>query len=161
MVMQRAKKTQKFVFRSALRPNQISFSHDQDPLLTLGGLSFRSATAPDLILLNPLRSRNPSPRQRMPPVAQWRHSMICAIGEGLVREQEHRAIHGRRVDVIERDGSGPALRGERQHGVAMSILTDMDVRHLVYVCAPGKINAIAFREVEVGDFVTAGCVMAR
>ena len=27
MVMRRAKKTQKFVFRSALRPNQISFSH--------------------------------------------------------------------------------------------------------------------------------------
>ena len=26
-----SKKTQKFVFRSALRPNQISFSHDQDP----------------------------------------------------------------------------------------------------------------------------------
>src|SRR5580704_6887154 len=25
-----SKKTQKFVFRSALRPNQISFSHDQD-----------------------------------------------------------------------------------------------------------------------------------
>jgi hypothetical protein len=25
------KKPQKFVFRSALRPNQISFSHDQDP----------------------------------------------------------------------------------------------------------------------------------
>ena len=31
-----SKKTQKFVFRSALRPNQILFSHDQDPLLTLG-----------------------------------------------------------------------------------------------------------------------------
>ena len=29
-----SKKTQKFVFRSALRPNQISFSHDQDPLHT-------------------------------------------------------------------------------------------------------------------------------
>jgi len=29
-----SKKTQKFVFRSALRPNQISFSHDQDPLRT-------------------------------------------------------------------------------------------------------------------------------
>ena len=28
-VMRRAKKTQKFVFRSALRPNQILFSHDQ------------------------------------------------------------------------------------------------------------------------------------
>ncbi len=28
-----SKKTQKFVFRSALRPNQISFSHGQDPLL--------------------------------------------------------------------------------------------------------------------------------
>jgi hypothetical protein len=28
------KKTQKFVFRSALRPNQISFSHDQDPKAT-------------------------------------------------------------------------------------------------------------------------------
>ena len=27
-----SKKTQKFVFRSALRPNQISFSHDQDPI---------------------------------------------------------------------------------------------------------------------------------
>jgi hypothetical protein len=26
-----SKKTQKFVFRSALRPNQISFSHSQDP----------------------------------------------------------------------------------------------------------------------------------
>src|ERR1700727_1877199 len=26
-----SKKTQKFVFRSALRPNQISFSHGQDP----------------------------------------------------------------------------------------------------------------------------------
>ena len=31
-----SKKTQKFVFRSALRPNQISFSHDQDPMRTLG-----------------------------------------------------------------------------------------------------------------------------
>ena len=29
-----SKKTQKFVFRSALRPNQISFSHDQDPIQT-------------------------------------------------------------------------------------------------------------------------------
>ena len=29
-----SKKTQKFVFRSALRPNQISFSHDQDPQQT-------------------------------------------------------------------------------------------------------------------------------
>ena len=28
-----SEKTQKFVFRSALRPNQISFSHSQDPLL--------------------------------------------------------------------------------------------------------------------------------
>ena len=27
-----SKKTQKFVFRSALRPNQISFSHGQEPL---------------------------------------------------------------------------------------------------------------------------------
>ena len=26
-----SKKTQKFVFRSTLRPNQISFSHGQDP----------------------------------------------------------------------------------------------------------------------------------
>jgi hypothetical protein len=26
-----SEKTQKFVFRSALRPNQISFSHSQDP----------------------------------------------------------------------------------------------------------------------------------
>ena len=29
-----SKKTQKFVFRSALRPNQISFSHGQDPYAT-------------------------------------------------------------------------------------------------------------------------------
>ena len=29
-----SKKTQKFVFRSALRPNQISFSHGQDPQQT-------------------------------------------------------------------------------------------------------------------------------
>ena len=29
------KKTEKFVFRSALRPNQISFSHNQDPSRTL------------------------------------------------------------------------------------------------------------------------------
>jgi len=29
-----SKKTQKFVFRSALRPNQISFSHGQDPCET-------------------------------------------------------------------------------------------------------------------------------
>jgi hypothetical protein len=29
------KKTEKFVFRSALRPNQISFSHNQDPNQTL------------------------------------------------------------------------------------------------------------------------------
>jgi hypothetical protein len=29
-----SKKTQKFVFRSALRPNQILFSHDQDPFET-------------------------------------------------------------------------------------------------------------------------------
>ena len=29
-----SKKTQKFVFRSALRPNQISFSHGQDPTQT-------------------------------------------------------------------------------------------------------------------------------
>jgi hypothetical protein len=29
-----SKKTQKFVFRSALRPNQISFSHSQDPQAT-------------------------------------------------------------------------------------------------------------------------------
>src|SRR6516164_2367565 len=32
-----SKKTQKFVFRSALRPNQISFSHSQDPERTIGG----------------------------------------------------------------------------------------------------------------------------
>ena len=30
-----SKKTQKFVLRSALRPNQISFSHGQDPKATL------------------------------------------------------------------------------------------------------------------------------
>jgi hypothetical protein len=30
------KKTEKFVFRSALRPNQISFSHNQDPYLHEG-----------------------------------------------------------------------------------------------------------------------------
>jgi hypothetical protein len=30
-------KTQKSVFRSALRPNQISFSHNQDPERTLSG----------------------------------------------------------------------------------------------------------------------------
>ena len=36
-VMRRAKKTQKFVFRSALRPNQISFSHDQDPTPDMSG----------------------------------------------------------------------------------------------------------------------------
>ena len=29
-----SKKTQKFVFRSVLGPNRISFSHDQDPELT-------------------------------------------------------------------------------------------------------------------------------
>ena len=33
----KSKKTQKFVFRSALRPNQISFSHGQDPELILPG----------------------------------------------------------------------------------------------------------------------------
>ena len=32
-----SKKTQKFVFRSALRPNQISFSHDQDPNRAFAG----------------------------------------------------------------------------------------------------------------------------
>src|SRR5271166_5007332 len=31
-----SKKTQKFVFRSVLRPNQISFSHSQDPSRKLG-----------------------------------------------------------------------------------------------------------------------------
>ena len=30
-----SRKTQKFVFRSALRPNQISFSHGQTPITTL------------------------------------------------------------------------------------------------------------------------------
>ena len=34
---------QKFVFRSALRPNQISFSHNQDPMLTL---AFAEGQAP-------------------------------------------------------------------------------------------------------------------
>jgi len=33
-----SKKTQKFVFRSALRPNQISFSHGQDPQETSAAL---------------------------------------------------------------------------------------------------------------------------
>ena len=37
----RSKKTQKFVFRSALRPNQISFSHDQDPNATSASHSTR------------------------------------------------------------------------------------------------------------------------
>jgi hypothetical protein len=32
MAMPESNKTQKFVLRSALRPIQISFSHDQDPL---------------------------------------------------------------------------------------------------------------------------------
>ena len=32
-----SKKTQKFVFRSALRPNQILFSHDQEPKRTWAG----------------------------------------------------------------------------------------------------------------------------
>ena len=35
-------KTQKFVFRSALRPNQISFSHSQDPT---GTFKRKNATA--------------------------------------------------------------------------------------------------------------------
>jgi hypothetical protein len=30
----KSKKTQKFIFRSALRPNQILFSHNQDRMLT-------------------------------------------------------------------------------------------------------------------------------
>src|SRR5580700_11254182 len=34
-----SKKTQKFVFRSALRPNQISFLHDQDPNATSASYS--------------------------------------------------------------------------------------------------------------------------
>src|SRR5262249_28108595 len=39
-------KMQKFVFRSALRPNQISFSHDQDPSATSTGSKSRSAAVP-------------------------------------------------------------------------------------------------------------------
>jgi hypothetical protein len=35
--------TQKFVFRSALRPNQISFSHSQDPERTIDAAFFRDA----------------------------------------------------------------------------------------------------------------------
>ena len=38
-----SKKAQKFVFRSALRPNQISFSHDQGPSPTSGNVQLASA----------------------------------------------------------------------------------------------------------------------
>src|SRR5262249_3584823 len=38
-----SKKTQKFVFRSALRPNQISFSHDQNPIRTWTAQDLRGA----------------------------------------------------------------------------------------------------------------------
>jgi hypothetical protein len=41
-----SKKMQKFVFRSALRPNQISFSHSQDPLPTKAEPNSRSAASP-------------------------------------------------------------------------------------------------------------------
>jgi hypothetical protein len=44
----------KFTFCSALRPNQISFSHDQDPERSLAGSKSRSAASPYLILANPL-----------------------------------------------------------------------------------------------------------
>jgi hypothetical protein len=48
-VMWRAKKTRKFVFRSALRPNRISFLHDQDPKRTLAaqnvGIADQSGTS--------------------------------------------------------------------------------------------------------------------
>jgi hypothetical protein len=38
-----SKKTQKFVFRSALRPNQFSFSHSQDPIRKWSGPICRDA----------------------------------------------------------------------------------------------------------------------
>jgi hypothetical protein len=37
-----SEKTQQFAFRPALRPNQISFSHSQDPLPTLATLQWMS-----------------------------------------------------------------------------------------------------------------------
>jgi hypothetical protein len=37
---------QKLVFRSALGPNQISFSHSQDPNRSLAGPKYRTATSP-------------------------------------------------------------------------------------------------------------------
>jgi hypothetical protein len=43
---------QKFVLRSALRPNRISFSHDQDPERSLAVPKFRSAVISRLILAN-------------------------------------------------------------------------------------------------------------
>jgi hypothetical protein len=45
---------QKFVFRSALRPNQISFSHDQDPSRTLSGAEYRTALSPSAPVRPPL-----------------------------------------------------------------------------------------------------------
>src|SRR5262249_37241326 len=55
-----SKKTQKFVFRSALRPNQISFSHGQDPLETLrGSLRLAAVCSPRLTMWTE-RSHHPA-----------------------------------------------------------------------------------------------------
>jgi hypothetical protein len=52
-----SKKMQKLVFRSALGPNQISFSHSQDPKRRSLGRNPALQQAHDLILANPLSYR--------------------------------------------------------------------------------------------------------
>jgi hypothetical protein len=59
-----SKKTQKFAFRSTLRPNQISFSHSQDPKPSCAGERFRTAPYPPA-RARPLADKNMQ-HHRMP-----------------------------------------------------------------------------------------------
>src|SRR5262249_16037111 len=64
------KKTQKFVFRSALRPNQISFSHGQNPTGTLPPRRAATKSCPELI--GSCLSRLPvKPGRQMQQIGDW------------------------------------------------------------------------------------------
>ena len=81
-------KTQKFVFRSALRPNQISFSHDQDPQPTLlCSLACPTRSAASYQTRSDERHRPPPPhavflgscRGDMPRSSEMRSFYVAAI----------------------------------------------------------------------------------
>jgi hypothetical protein len=77
------KKTEKFVFRSALRPNQISFSHNQDPIRTLADCD---ASRFEEDILPTWYRYQPAKRPFMPELPGGRSARLPKFGTPFGRE---------------------------------------------------------------------------